>query len=193
MKISGGEHILNFYFFVKLCNTYKNWNNPQFLKVIAKHIDNNTLYDISNNSPIERLNLKLCKFLLGVHRKSTNAAVRGELGRYPLLISIINNAKNYHERILSLENDSLVKLSCNDQVISGNDASWSCLMNKMLQTFNGTLSLKSNLEKIYGECWSSEIESVLSQGKLRVLFFYMIPSCFYSVLSYSTIPGVLQI
>ena len=41
-------------------------------------------------------------------------------------------------------------------------------MNRVLQNFNETLPLKSNLEKIYNESWSREIESCLSQGKLRV-------------------------
>ena len=35
---------------------------------------------------IEKLNLHLCKFILGVCRKSTNDAVRGELGRLPILL-----------------------------------------------------------------------------------------------------------
>ena len=75
----------------------------------AVNINKETLYELCNNSPMEKLNLKLCKYLLGVHRKSTNAAVRGEIGRYPLLISMLNLAARYHERIQSLEHSSLVK------------------------------------------------------------------------------------
>ena len=59
--------------------------------IYARKFNIQNFMDICNNSPIERLNVKMCKYLLGVHRKSTNDAVRGELGRFPLLITILNN------------------------------------------------------------------------------------------------------
>ena len=34
----------------------------------------------------EALHVKVCKLILGVHRKASNHAVRGELGSYPLLL-----------------------------------------------------------------------------------------------------------
>ena len=37
----------------------------------------------------EKLHLKFCKFLLGVHKKSTNFAVQSELGRFPLHFDIL--------------------------------------------------------------------------------------------------------
>ena len=37
----------------------------------------------------EKLHLKFCKFLLGVHKKSTNLAVQSELGRFPLHFDIL--------------------------------------------------------------------------------------------------------
>jgi hypothetical protein len=40
--------------------------------------------------PCEKFNIKFSKFILGVHKKSSNFAVLGELGRYPLYIIIIN-------------------------------------------------------------------------------------------------------
>ena len=39
----------------------------------------------------EKLRLKFCKFLLGVHKKSTNLAVQSELGRFPLHFDILSN------------------------------------------------------------------------------------------------------
>jgi hypothetical protein len=38
----------------------------------------------------EKLNNGLCKYMLGVHKKSSNLAVKGELGRFPLLINILD-------------------------------------------------------------------------------------------------------
>lgn len=37
------------------------------------------------NLPCERIHLKFCKYLLGVHSKSTNFLVLSELGRFPLI------------------------------------------------------------------------------------------------------------
>ena len=37
----------------------------------------------------ENIHVKVCKLILGVHRKATNNDGRGELGNYPLLIPII--------------------------------------------------------------------------------------------------------
>jgi hypothetical protein len=40
----------------------------------------------------EKLHLKFCKFLLGVHKISTNFAVQSELGRFPLhLIEVLTS------------------------------------------------------------------------------------------------------
>ena len=43
-----------------------------------------TLKDMYVNSPLEKLNVHMCKYVLGVGKKTTNIAVYGELGRYPL-------------------------------------------------------------------------------------------------------------
>ena len=40
----------------------------------------------------EKLHIEFLKFSLGVHKKSTNEAVMGELGRYPLYINILLTA-----------------------------------------------------------------------------------------------------
>jgi hypothetical protein len=47
------------------------------------------LYDLFKDWEYEKLNLKFCKYLLGVNKRSTNIAVLSELGRMPLFISHI--------------------------------------------------------------------------------------------------------
>ena len=47
----------------------------------ATKTSKDNFFTICNNSPIEKLNIKLCKYILGVPKSSTNDAVRGELGR----------------------------------------------------------------------------------------------------------------
>ena len=43
----------------------------------------------------ELLNSKVCRLLLGVHRKANRLAILGELGRYPLLMKAITHALKY--------------------------------------------------------------------------------------------------
>ena len=51
-----------------------------------KLFDENSFKHALEAPYIEKLNVKLCKYVLGVSRKSCNDAVRGELGRYPLVL-----------------------------------------------------------------------------------------------------------
>ena len=43
----------------------------------------------------ERLHVKFCKYVLEVSRRSTNIAIAGELGRYPLFLEVILNMIKY--------------------------------------------------------------------------------------------------
>ena len=121
-----------------------------------------------NDSPVEKLNVKLCKYLLGVHKSSTNNAVRGELGRFPLLINALNHSVRYFNRIDSLAINSLVKLSCMDDVVRSLDTSWISTMNKIIDTFSGPDSYLANMQKVYSDSWSTLIQSYDTDGKLRV-------------------------
>ena len=48
----------------------------------------------SNLDTIERLHLKFCKYVLCVCKSTPNFMVYGELGRYPLPISVISKNAN---------------------------------------------------------------------------------------------------
>ena len=66
-------------------------------------------FDKWDNSPSEKVHLKFCKIYLGVNRKATNVACRGELGKFPLLITIQKNIINYTKHLLQLPEDSIAK------------------------------------------------------------------------------------
>jgi hypothetical protein len=57
------------------------------------------IFKITNQ--IEKLHLKLCKIILGVHSKSTNLAVYGEIGRTPLIVQIATFIAKFWCRIKS--------------------------------------------------------------------------------------------
>ena len=80
-------------------------NSGQHLSAIAK-------------DPLENLHLSFLKWNLGVGRKTSNAAVWGDCGRYPLVIELFKQVLNYYDRLknMSLNNsDTLVKHAFNEQ------------------------------------------------------------------------------
>ena len=66
-----------------------------WLPYFCNDLTEGKLYNLCDKLHIERLHLKFCKYLLGVHRKASNTAVRAELGRYPLLITFLGHAIKY--------------------------------------------------------------------------------------------------
>jgi hypothetical protein len=47
----------------------------------------------------EKMHQKFCKYILGVHKKTTNVAVLSELGRHPLYFNIVKFMLNYYLRL----------------------------------------------------------------------------------------------
>ena len=69
-----------------------------------------TYYDLKDASPtfkdpFEKLQLKICKQILGVHRKTMNIPVLAELGRFPLKISIDTQMIKYFIRFSNISDD----------------------------------------------------------------------------------------
>ena len=65
----------------------------------------------------ERLHTKLCKILLSVNQKTSNTASRSELGRYPIMITIIANILCYRARLEADDFTGLAKQSFNDDIM----------------------------------------------------------------------------
>ena len=63
--------------------------------------DNCNVFDLSHfwkkieKVPVEQFHIKYLKGLLGVHSKTSNAAVMGEVGRYPMFEYIIKSVLGY--------------------------------------------------------------------------------------------------
>ena len=77
-----------------------------------------TLKDMYANSPLEKLNVHMCKYALGVGKKTTNMAVYGELGRYPLYIDTVMAIVKYWLRLSKeSETDTLLKDALQDNYV----------------------------------------------------------------------------
>ena len=70
------------------------------------------------NDPQERIHLKFCKNLLGVHRKTSNLAVYSEIGRYPIYIDQILHTIKYTNYLKHETNNKLVKRFANEMLHS---------------------------------------------------------------------------
>ena len=57
--------------------------------------------------PFELVHLKSCRFSVGVHNKTSNLASRCELGRFPILVSMLKLMHSYYCRLIKLPSDRL--------------------------------------------------------------------------------------
>ena len=64
--------------------------------------ENPSIDNIYSGSLCEKIHLKFCKFILGVHKRTTNIAVLSELGRFPLYFNIIKCMLLYWYRLENL-------------------------------------------------------------------------------------------
>ena len=66
-------------------------------------------YEAFHTHKFEKINLRFCKSILGVHRKATNAAILGDLGRYPLIIYILKQSFKYWSRVAEGNSNKVLK------------------------------------------------------------------------------------
>ena len=72
-----------------------------------------SLFEIFKDWEHEKLNIKFCKYILGVSRQSTNVAVISEIGRLPLYCDIILQMFMYWHRLERSPSD-LMKSAYNE-------------------------------------------------------------------------------
>ena len=105
---------------------------------------NSNLFSLCDSSPWEKLNLSMCKYLLGIRRNSSNAAARGEIGRLPLLIDFLAHSIKYRDRV-ALPTNSLAHDAYCDSLALGEN-SWASLL----------ANLPSNLDCFEHDCFSKD-------------------------------------
>ena len=80
--------------------------NPKLaIKIFESIISPILLY----TSPTEKAHLRFCKIYLGLGKKASNLATRGELGKLPLIISIFKRLFNYITHLNSLPESTIAK------------------------------------------------------------------------------------
>ena len=90
---------------------------------------------------VENFQTKFCKNILGVHPKASNAAVMGEVGRFPMFMYIIKTMLRYYKHIEDVkEAHPLLAVAANaDKQLVGTN-SWHGCLQKILMLFGVTLN-----------------------------------------------------
>ena len=105
-----------FYYIRKIITSSTNINIPSWIRIFDHIIKPVLTYGCeiwgmekySDRTPIEKLNIKLCKMLLQVNQSASNLAVRGELGRQPMSSFIHKMMIKYWKRVCTKKENSLV-------------------------------------------------------------------------------------
>ena len=114
----------------------------------------------------EKMHVKWCKYLLGVHSKSTNIAVLAELGRYPLILEVILNQIKFWIRMTGCNANSLLYdcYKTNDTMMQEGKSCWL----KNIKTILEKIGMNELLRKP-DECHLPSVKRKVKQ-KLRNIF-----------------------
>ena len=84
------------------------------------------------------------------------------------------NSVRYYVRILSSIKNSLVKLSCFDTDAHTSGKSWIVVIDKLLEMFGPSSSMKTHMLNLYQENWNSLMHTLSEDeaGKLRRPYIY---------------------
>ena len=125
-------------------------------------------YEKWDANPIEKVHLSFCKHVLGVNRSTTNNLVRGELGRYPLKITIDFRYISFLQHIKSMTKSSLVyqALIANEKLDSNYINFTTHLNNIGASTKSPDIlkmtknQVKNTMKLSYNKVWKSRIQEI---------------------------------
>ena len=146
---------------------------------------NRELYDIYKDWEFEKLNIKFCKYLIGVSKKSTNIAVISELGRFPLYITLIVSLLLFWHRAENAPDGSFLSSALKESVNlhDGGTFSWFSTIHgfchklninikysKTLKVSKFKLQMKTALKANFLSYWHKVKDSYENTGKLSTYF-----------------------
>ena len=123
----------------------------------------------------EKLHLKYCKYVLGVHSKASNLATIGELGRFPIENHICESISKFYLHVKGKDPNSLLNQTLQTSIQLHKDGfkSWHSgteyILNELKLEEENICLVKQHLNIMYRNNWSKNVneEAVIKQGKLR--------------------------
>lgn len=140
--------------------------------------NNICFYKFCNEDIIEKLNIKACKYIIGVNKYSTNSAVMSEIGRFPLYFSIFIGMIKYWIRLENSTDKLLIQaLNMNKEMYKNKKKCWISSIYDLLNflgisvqdCFQKSKSPKNQILKklasTYQGIWKEEIYNDLRKNK----------------------------
>lgn len=117
---------------------------------ISKSADSDFLFNYSRMScvmPCDKLHMHICKYILGVGKKSSNFATFSELGRTPFALDCFNSVFKYWNR-LDTTNNNLLKDAYieNKQLHSRGCVTWYSCVHRLLEVFDSNTRIHKMLK-----------------------------------------------
>lgn len=155
------------------------WGTPKLTKR-TRNLDIDSLLASYDSIRSEICQQKYCRYILGVHKKTTLNAIYGETGRHPLSISIITNMLKFWNRMGTIKPDTLLYNALMENISLANSGinSWTlslhhilkCLdLNNYKNPFNSNdMPIKDIINKIknrYSSIWKNNINPIGNKGK----------------------------
>jgi exonuclease III len=102
---------------------------------LLQNVNKDNFLAICDKAIVEKLNNKYCKYLLGVHKYTSNHAVKGELGSHGLLIGFMCQTIKYWLRVCEAKPGSLLHKTYqeNYQLYQENSTNTNWCKNKLVQ------------------------------------------------------------
>ncbi len=108
----------------------------KFDTLIDMNTQNNSAWKtrIYQQTAFEKMHLRWCKYILGVHSKSSNLAVTSDLGRYPLFTDIFTGMVKFWLRLQNYDKNSLLYDSyvSNISLMTSGDQCWLSNIRKII-------------------------------------------------------------
>ncbi len=175
----------SFQLFESLVQPILSYGSEIWAPYLLRNLNVNNFISLCDKNPGELLHVKLCKLILGVHRKATNHAVRGDLGSFLILIPMLCHSIKYwwhlndlcYKNINTLVVDALLD---NRKLCVNYHATWSSYIQNILKIIgkqdiwekpntcskaNISNTIQSGLHNLYVTLWSNAINT--TQPKLR--------------------------
>ena len=114
------------------------FNNNQNVSVNSNN-DSHFISNLYSRNPLEKLNISMGKYVLGVNKRTTKLAMYGELGRYPLYIDTIISIIKYWVRLCkNTHHDPLLREAYEENLLmyGNNEPCWLRCIHILLKHLN---------------------------------------------------------
>ena len=131
-----------------------------------------------DSSKHESLQIKMGKIALGVHKKSPNVAVRGELGMFPLTIDIYVRMVNYLFHLLELagEGNTVIQSGVAECItlVNNNQTCWLTSVLYLFKIIGINLKLETGQLHMFGKNDTITAVKNILRKRFEDKFFYEI-------------------